>query len=408
MPYYTVSYNIDSKYGENVGNGFSKYIITDLLREKYGYDGVVCTDWSIIKLPPKTPAGFGGKPWGHEDKSVPELHYIALLAGIDQYGGNNQAGPVIEAFQMLKKDKGEAFARTRIEQSAVRLLRNIFNVGIFENPYLNPDESEKIVGNPEFMKAGYEAQLKSIIMLKNKENVLPIDKKKTIYIPKMYNEPKRNWFGVYNEGTIEYPINIENVKKYFNIISNPAEADLAIVFAKSPSSNYPGFSDEDLKEGGNGYLPISLQYQTYTAKYAREKSIAGNRSYKGKTNNASNITDLYAILETKEQMRGKPVIVSVTASRPMVFNEFESKVDGILLNFGTSDQALLEILSGNVEPSGLLPTQMPANMKTVELQKEDVPFDMECHKDTQDNVYDFGLNWNGVIKDERNAKYTSK
>ena len=106
-------------------------------------------------------------------------------------------------------------------------------------------------------------------------------------------------------------------------------------------------------------------------------------------------------------MKGKPVIVSITASRPMVFHEFEPMVEGILLNFGTSEQALLEILSGKVEPSGLLPTQMPANMKTVEQQFEDVPFDMQCHKDTEGNVYDFGfgLNWKGIIKDARTTKY---
>ena len=147
------------------------------------------------------------------------------------------------------------------------LLRNIFRLGLFENPYLNPEESAKIVGNPEFMKAGYDAQLKSIIMLKNRGQVLPIDKKKTVYIPKVYNEPQRNWWGVYTEGNIAYPVNIENVKKYFNVTDDP--------------------------------------------------------------------------------------------------------------------------------------------QKTVEQQFEDVPFDMECHKDSEGNVYDFGfgLNWKGVIKDARTAKY---
>ena len=297
------------------------------------------------------------------------------------------------------------------------LFCNIFRLGLFENPYLNPEEPAKIVGNPQFMKAGYDAQLKSIIMLKNKGHVLPIDKKKTVYIPKVYNEPQRNWWGVYTEGNIAYPVNIENVNKYFNVTDDPNKADLAIVFVKSPTQNHPGYNDELFKAGENGYIPISLQYNTYTAEYAREHSIAAgdkviapqitDRSYKGKTANASNITDLYNILETKEKMEGKPVVVSITASRPMVFHEFEPMVEGILLNFGTSEQALLEILSGKVEPSALLPTQMPANMKTVEQQFEDVPFDMQCHKDTEGNVYDFGfgLNWKGVIKDARTAKY---
>ena len=417
MPYYTISYNQDTKNHENVGNGFSKYIVTDLLRNKYGFDGVVCTDWLIIAKEPNTPGGFAGKPWGVEDLDLPQLHYKALEAGVDQFGGNNMVAPVIEAYKIGVKEHGEDYMRKRLEQSAVRLLRNIFRLGLFENPYLNPEESAKIVGNPQFMKAGYDAQLKSIIMLKNKGHVLPIDKKKTVYIPKVYNEPQRNWWGVYTEGNIAYPVNMENVKKYFNVTDDPQKADLAIVFVKSPTQNHPGYNDELFKAGENGYIPISLQYNTYTAEYAREHSIAAgdkviapqitDRSYKGKTANVSNITDLYNILETKEKMKGKPVIVSITASRPMVFHEFEPMVDGILLNFGTSEQALLEILSGKVEPSALLPTQMPANMKTVEQQFEDVPFDMQCHKDTEGNVYDFGfgLNWKGIIKDARTTKY---
>ena len=97
----------------------------------------------------------------------------------------------------------------------------------------------------------------------------------------------------------------------------------------------------------------------------------------------------------------------------MVFSEFESEVDAILVGFGGNraanvpDKAFLEIISGQVEPSGLLPLQMPANMETVEAQFEDVPRDMECHVDSEGNTYDFtyGLNWSGVINDDRTAKY---
>jgi beta-glucosidase len=71
------------------------------------------------------------------------------------------------------------------------------------------------------------------------------------------------------------------------------------------------------------------------------------------------------------------------------------------------DQAILDIISGASEPSGLLPMQMPSDMKTVETQKEDVPFDMICHVDSEGNTYDFGfgMNWNGIIKDARVEKY---
>ncbi len=421
MPYYTISYN-QAKDGTNYANGFSKYIVTDLLREKYGYDGVVCTDWLITGDEGKTPDEFAGKPWGVEELSIAERHYIAIMAGMDQFGGNNEKGPVIEAYQMGVKEHGEEFMRKRFEQSAVRLLRNIFRLGLFENPYLDPAESAKVVGNPEFMQAGYEAQVKSVVMLKNKNNVLPVQEKQTVYIPKMDYPSIRDWWGNRSEAVTNYPVNMELVKKYYNVTDDPGKADFALVFVASPHANADGggYDIEDRKAGGNGYVPISLQYGPYTAKDARTRSIAAgdpvidptikDRSYKGKTTTVANTKDLDIILNTRKQMGDKPVIVVVNASRPMVFNEFESQVDGILMRFGIGEQAILDIVSGKVEPSGLLPLQMPANMSTVEKQKEDVPYDMVCHKDTEGNVYDFayGLNWKGVIKDARTQKYAVK
>jgi beta-glucosidase len=94
-------------------------------------------------------------------------------------------------------------------------------------------------------------------------------------------------------------------------------------------------------------------------------------------------------------------------SNPTVVNEFEKSIQGMLINFNVQDQAVLDVISGKVEPSGLLPLQMPANMATVEKQMEDVPFDMEVHMDSDGNSYDFGfgLNWTGIIRDDRTGKY---
>ncbi len=421
MPYYTISYN-QAKDGTNYGNGFSKYIITDLLRDKYKYDGVVCTDWGITKNEGKTPGDFEGKPWGAETLTVAERHYLALMAGMDQFGGNNEITPILEAYKMGEKEKGEAFIRNRFEQSAVRLLRNIFRLGLFENPYLDPQESAKVVGNPEFMQVGYDTQVKSIVMLKNKNNVLPITEKKTVFIPKTYIPAVKDWWGNWSQPQLTTPVNVELLKKYYNVTEDPSQADFAIVFISSPYSNNDGggYDKNDRKAGGNGYVPITLQYGTYTATDAREHSIAAgdpvvdpsitNRSYKNKTVTASNTMDLKTVLDTKEMMGDKPVIVVANVSRGMIFNEFEDKVDGIIVRFSVTEQPVLDIISGKSEPSGLLPMQMPASMSAVEKQYEDVPFDMECHKDTEGNLYNFGygLNWKGVIKDARTAKYGLK
>lgn len=414
MPYYTISFNQDKKYNENVGNGYNKYIITDLLRDTYKYDGVVCTDWSVTGDETSLDTFIGGKSWGVEHLTIAERHYKILMAGVDQFGGNNDMKPVIEAYNMGVKEHGEEFMRARFEQSAVRLLKNIFRTGLFENPYLNVDETKTIVGNAEFMKAGYEAQLKSVVMLKNKQNVLPLQKNKTVYVPKKFTPAGRNFLGMEIPEKLEYPVNIEIVKKYFNVTENPAEADYALVFINSPETGI-GYTKADADKGGNGYVPISLQYGEYTAKEAREVSIAGgdplekttNRTYKNKKNKAINITDLGMVNDTYKMMKGKPVIVAVNLNTPMIFAEFEKNSSAILAHFGVQNQALLDLLTGTSEPSALLPLQMPSNMDVVEKQAEDVPHDMDCYVDEQGNKYDFGygLNWKGVIQDDRTNHY---
>jgi beta-glucosidase len=413
MPYYTISYGIDKQNKENVGNSYNKYIINDLLRGKYSFDGVICTDWGVTS-DEKAVDGFGTTCWGAETLTIAERHYKIIMAGVDQFGGNNDAGPVIEAYRMGVKEHGEQFMRARMEQSAVRLLKNIFRVGLFENPYLNVEETKKTVGNEEFMKAGYDAQLKSIVMLKNKNKVLPVAKQKTVYIPKRTTAASRDFFGGPIPESVSIPVNLNLVKKYFKVTDNPAEADFALVIIRSPNSG-SGYDAGDIKKGGNGYVPISLQYGPYKAVYARDPSMAGgdpyekftNRTYRGKTVTASNVSDLKMVLDTKKAMKTKPVIVSIAMSKPMVFNEFEKDADAIIVSFDIQDQALLDIISGASEPSGLLPMQMPVDMKTVETQKEDVPYDMICHVDSEGNTYDFGfgLNWSGVIKDTRVEKY---
>ncbi len=419
MPYYTVSYDQDKANQENVGNAYNKYLINDLLREKYQYDGVVCTDWGVTGNETAIDVFLTGKSWGVEGLSLGERHYKVLMAGGDQFGGNNDKGPVMEAYQLGVKEHGEEFMRQRFEQSAVRLLKNIFRPGLFEDPYLDVEASTSTVGKAEFMKAGYAAQLKSIVMVKNAKTpegtaTLPLATGKKVYIPKKFTPAGRNFLGVPIPETLEYPVSLELVKKYFEVTDNPAEADFAIAFIGSPNSGL-GYEAADAKNS-NGYVPISLQFGEYQAKEARDPSIAGgdplekftNRTYKGKKSKAINITDLGMVNDTKKKMGSKPVVVVMMMNNPAVFGEFEPQSAAILIHFGVQYQAIFDMLTGKAEPSALLPLQMPANMVTVEKQAEDVPLDMEVYGDSDGNKYDFGfgLNWKGVITDERTQRYS--
>ena len=414
MPIYSILWNQDPS-GENVGGSYSQWLIQKQLREEAKFEGVVCTDWGITKDMKVLDSPMGGKPWGVESLTEAERHYKILQAGVDQYGGNNEIGPVLAAYDMWAKAQGEKSARQRFEQSARRLLLNVFRVGLFEHPYLDPEASEKIVGNPQFMQEGYEAQLKSVVMLKNHDNkTLPMDKRYKVYVPKRHFPAIPGlWGGISEEKTVE-PIDLALVRKYFEVVEQPEQADFAICLIEEPSTGF-GYSAEDVKRGGNGYVPYSLQYDDYKAVDARSVSIAGgdpmekftNRSYKGKTVKAYNRDDMLMVSETKRAMGEKPVIVILETGRPVVLSEIEPKADAILVSFNVQHQALLDIISGKNEPSALLPMQMPADMKTVEEQHEDVPRDMRCYQDADGNTYDFafGLNWQGVIKDERVKNY---
>ncbi len=216
----------------------------------------------------------------------------------------------------------------------------------------------------------------------------------------------------------EMPVEVSLVEKYYRVTDDPDEADFAMVFIKSPVSD--GYKREDREAGGNGYVPISLQLSDYTASTARDRSMAAgdpvvdpeitDRSYKGKTSRSNSYPDLQTLQDTRKAMGGKPLILAVSITNPMVFSDIEPQVDAILGEFGVQVGALMDVVSGDFEPSGLLPMQMPANMETVEKQLEDVPHDMDPYVDGEGNTYDFafGLNWEGVIRDARVAAYGRK
>ncbi len=408
MPYYTISYGQDPS-GQNVGNGFSKYIIQDLLRDKFKYDGVVCTDWGIVK-DYDVPWEHKGTPWGTETLSGPERRLLCFEAGVDQLGGAKDNAESMAAYELWAQKYGEESARARFELSATRILVNIFRVGLFENPYVSPEKAAEIVGCKEFVAAGYDAQRKSIVLLKNEGGVLPLGKKVRVYEPLRHVPAGLSHWQKPTAAYDEYPVSKDLLGQYFEVVETPEEADIALVSIKSPVGHW-GFVMPDEKYPEGHYNPISLQWGPYTATTAREESLAGgdpressaNRSYRGFTETSSNSTDALLVQRTKAAMGDKPVVVLVAMERPFVPAEIEPWADALLVFCGVSNNALLDILSGVAEPYGLLPCQLPANMETVEAQCEDVPRDMECYKDSEGNTYDFafGLNWKGVINDAR-------
>lgn len=315
MPYYgmPVGTNI-----EEVGFSFSKEIITDLLRNRYGFDGVVCTDWKLL-----TDAKMGdqimveAKCWGVEDLSVAQRAKKALDAGVDQFGGEACPEVIIELVQ-----SGQ-IAETRLDESVRRLLRDKFRLGLFDNPYVDVDHAAEIVGQDAFREAGALAQRKSIVLLKNGEQAghlhLPLQQNVKLYVEN---------------------VDIGTASQYGQVVEAIEDADLAILRLSTPYEPREGFLEQFFH--------------------------SGDLDFKGEEK-----ARLLAILEQV------PTIVDVYLERPAVIPEIAEKCVGLLANFGASDEAVLDVIFGHFSPAGKLPFELPSSMKAVQNQKEDVPYDSE-------------------------------
>ncbi len=374
MPYYTVSWLEDH---EKVGNSYNEYILKDLLREKYAYDGVVCTDWGITGDPDPEIDSFGSRCYGVNRLTEAERHLRIIMNGVDQFGGNNRAEPVLEAWRIGEERYGAAFMEERMRLSARRLLTGMFRVGLFENPYLDPDESVQIVGCAAFEKAGLAAQARSVVALRKAG--LPLRKGIRVWVPEREIAAHKSFVRVMEQGRKLDPLDGTDISGWCVRTEEPAQADAAIVFMESPQSD--PYDPEDRKAGGNGYRPLTLQYRPYTAETAREVSIGGgdfredftNRSYRGKTNRCWNEKDLDNLERARREMGGKQVIIVMHMHNPTVPGEWEGLADGILVHFGCSTEVILDILFGEREAAGRLPYNLPKDMAAVERHNEDDP-----------------------------------
>ena len=399
MPYYTVSTGFDPE-GKKEGNSYNHALIHDLLRGKAGYEGILCTDWGITTDPLPEIDSFGSRCYGVEDLSEAERHLKLLENGIDQFGGNSEVAPILEAYRLGCQRKGEAAMRRLMEESALRILENVFRLGLFESPYLDPQRSSQVLACPDFVEEGFLAQLRSLVLLKNKGQVLPLKQGLKVYVPSRHIGRHRTFFRGWAEEADLPGASREVLEEFFQVVDSPQEADLALCFIESPI-NDGGYQE------GEGYLPISLQYRPYTATHARKVSLAGgdfreegeNRSYQGKTATCPNESDLDLVLDARKAMGEKPVIVVLSLNNPCVVSELEGTADAILADFGVSRRAVLTLLTGGAKPEGRLPVILPASMEAVEEHPEDLPLGLEAHVDSEGHAYGFGfgLDFVGVL-----------
>jgi beta-glucosidase len=315
MPYYGLP--LGTPY-EEVAFGFNRDVITGLLRERYGFDGVVCTDWGLLTDREIGDRKMEARAWGVEHLSSLQRTKKALDAGVDQFGGESSPELIIELVRTGQ------IAEARLDESIRRLLRDKFRLGLFDNPYVDPAGAERVVGNPEFRAAGELAQRRAIILLKNGslrgEPALPVKGR-----PKLY---------------------VENVdpavaQSYGDVVDSIEQADLAILRLKAP-------------------------YQPRDGDFLERMFHAGDLDFKGEEK--AHILDVLSKI---------PAVVDIYLDRPAVIPEIAEASAALLANFGAADAALLDVIFGRFSPSARLPFELPSSMDAVRRQKEDLPYDSE-------------------------------
>ncbi|KAF2186767.1 glycoside hydrolase family 3 protein [Zopfia rhizophila CBS 207.26] len=322
MPYY--SRPIGTQY-EEVGFSFNKGIITDLLRGELGFQGIVVSDWGLITDTVIRGQDMPARAWGVEYLSELERAIRILDAGVDQFGGEQRPELIVE---LVKTGK---VAEERLDVSVRRLLREKFALGLFDNPFVDVDAAEQVVGNSYFVRLGAQAQRKAYTLLTNKENILPLKSTENV---KFYVEG-------FNRTYAE--------DRGMQVVDTPEEADLALVRLQAPYEPRPGGFEAAYHAG-------SLEYNT--TEKARQAKI----------------------------YQAVPTIVDIYLDRPAAIPEIAESAAALLGSFGSSPVAFLDVVfaADNAQPKGKLPFDLPRSMEAVEASKEDLPFD------TENPVFRFG------------------
>jgi len=314
MPYYgmPVGLEVGGARIEEVGFGYNRQIVTGLLRQQLGYDGVVVTDWELVNDNHVGDQVLPARAWGVEHLTAIERMEKILDAGSDQFGGEECVDMLLDLVRSGR------VSEERIDESVRRLLRVKFQLGLFDDPYVDVDEAERIVGNPEFRALGERAQARSLTVLVNEGAVLPL-------------RPVEN---VYVEG-----FRADEVAELGRVVADPAEADLALVRIGAPfEPRNDLFLEAWFHQGSLEFAP-GLVYR---------------------------LTRIAASC---------PLVIVVNLDRPAILTPFVGHAAAIVADYGSSSTAVLDALTGRVAPRGRLPIEIPRSMDAVRSSREDVPSD---------------------------------
>ncbi len=456
MTEYAINVGPDGEpYGGEWSGAYSSFQFGML--DAFGFDSLVIADWGAYQ-------SMG--VWGAEDMEEKDRIALSWSLGANLLGNYSDDATIEAAYGAMVDLVGQTQADATMNRAAYHYIIVMMNLEMFENPYSDSAYADSIIASESAKDYGLETQRQSVVMIKNDGTIAAaegeVTDKPTVYVPWAWNSGwSFSWMSGESQGSLSWscPLDLEALSEYFVVVTDtlgePSGTNEAgeAVYTKDDiirasadeiaacdyilvgmDGAYTVSLEKTDAEGNTYWTPASLQYAEYTATTARETSLGGkvteivqydnygsvisketvkeNRSYKDQTAaQAANYGQLEALQYANSVAGDIPVIVSMNMSRGMVWTEVEPLADVILVCYNSQrEEVVSEIILGQTEPNGLLVFQQPVNMEAVEAQNEDVPRDMECYVDANGNTYDFafGMNWSGVINDERVAKYSAE
>ena len=310
MPYYAKP--IGTEY-EEIAFAYNKAIIKDLLRGKMGFKGIINSDTGPIEM----------MPWGVENLTILERYQKAIDCGVDIFSGS--ADPAL----LLETVKKGMVSEERINESISRLLKEKFDLGLFENPYVDVEVAIKTVGNADFQAKADVAMRKSIVLLRNDAKTIPVAPKTKVYFESYFDD-----------GRTKTPARIikPTVNKWdFEFVDSKEAADVIVCWL-IPNMG----SLFNTKEG-----------------QAIELELSKNKVEVAKIN---------------EMTAAKPTIVVINFTSPWVIEEIDKgNLKTLMATFGNTPEAILDLVSGTFKPTGKLPFSIPKSKEAVLQNQSDVP-----------------------------------
>jgi len=330
MPTYAIinGVTLDGQPLEAVGANFNRQLLTDLLRRDKGFSGIVVSDWNItddcnercLNPTEEAPQRYEdfATPWGAEHLSEVERFAKVVNAGVDQIGGLNDPAALLDAVN------SGLITEARVDEAVLRGLLLKFQLGLFDNPYVDEEDAVRVATNPAAHAAGLRAQAQAQVILENRDAILPLQAGRKVWL----------------HGMDADAVNAHGLQ----VVTTLAEADVAIVRVESPFETLHPWHAV-----GSGQQEGRLDFRDGDPGYEAVKQAAAR----------------------------VPTIVVVDLFRPAVLTNIRERVQGLVASFGSSDAAVLDVLTGQIEAKGQLPFELPSSMLAVERQNPALPDDSE-------------------------------